>query len=290
MQPVEKIGVESLRRSTRIPKEVAILLIGSDAQGKDFMEQTKTVVLSRHGAGVVSMHKLSVEQEMTMVDSARDKETVIRVVGQIGVEDGSYTYGVAFLDPDIDFWDEFPSGTDTETSTCRLVLQCCFCGRHEVIDPGALESDVYAIHGGIVRHCKPCNSSTLWKQTFVEVPDESPVPEAVPASSEPSPAPFKNRRQHVRTKVSFTASVRGEDSSGDIVLCENVSRGGLCFKSTRRYCKTASIEVAAPYSPGSAHIPVPAKIVYVQELPEEKMFRYGVQYVQRTKGPGPNHC
>ncbi len=290
MQNGEKIGLENLRRSTRIPKEVAILLIGSDAQGKDFMEQTKTVVLSRHGAGVVSMHKLSVEQEMTMVDSARDKEAVIRVVGQIGVEDDSYTYGVAFLDPDIDFWGEFPSGTDTETSACRLKLQCCFCGRHEVIDPGALESDVYAIHGGIVRHCKPCNTSTLWKQTFVEVPDESPVPEAIPASSEPSPAPFKNRRQHVRTKVSFTASVRDEDFGGDIVLCENVSRGGLCFKSTRRYYKTASIEVAAPYSPGSVHIPVPAQIVYVQELPEEKMFRYGVQYVQRTKVPGPNHC
>jgi hypothetical protein len=84
--------------------------------------------------------------------------------------------------------------------------------------------------------------------------------------------------------------VGNEGFDRDIVLCENVSRGGLCFKSTLRYSETASIEVAAPYSPGSAHIPVPAQIVYVQELPGEKLFRYGVQYVQRTKGPGPKHC
>ncbi len=291
LQTVEKLGVEGLRRSSRIPKEVAILLIGSDAQGKDFMEHTKTVVVSRHGAGILSMRKLAVEQEMTMVDVGRDKETAIRVVGQIGVEGDSYTYGVAFLEPDIDFWDVvFPSAADAETSAPRMVLQCSFCDRREVIDPDALESDVYAIHDGIVRHCKRCNSSTLWKQASGEIPDESPVPEVVPASSEPSPAPFKNRRQHVRTKVSFTASVRNDGFCEDIVLCENVSRGGLCFKSNRRYYEAAGIEVAAPYSPGSARIPVPAQIVYVQELPEEKMFRYGVQYPQRTKGPGPNHC
>jgi hypothetical protein len=172
LQPVDKLGAEGLRRSGRLRKEVTILLIGSDARGKDFMEQTKTVILSRHGAGIVSMHKLAVEQEMTMVDCARDKETVIRVVGQIGAEDDSYTYytyGVAFLDPDIDFWDvEFPSAIGAETSAPRMVLQCSFCGRREFIDPGALESDIYAVHDGIVRHCRRCNSSTLWKQTSVQ--------------------------------------------------------------------------------------------------------------------------
>jgi PilZ domain-containing protein len=291
LQPVEKLGAEGLRRSSRIPKEVAILLIGSDAQGKTFMEQTKTVVLSRHGAGIISVHKLAVEQEMTMVHVARDKEVAIRVVGQIGAEDGSYTYGVAFLDPDIDFWDvPLSPAADSEVSAPRMILQCSFCGRRELIDPGALESDVYAIHDGIVRNCKLCNSSTLWKKSMGEVPVESSASEAALASAEPSPAPFKNRRQHVRTKVSFTALVRNEGFGGDIVLCENVSRGGLCFKSTQRYCETASIEVAAPYSPGSAHISVPAEIVYVQELPGEKMFRYGVQYIQRTKDPGRSHC
>ena len=292
LQPVEKLAAEGLRRSGRIPKEVAILLIGCDTQGREFMEQTRTVVLSRHGAGIVSKYKLGVEQELIVVHQESHRETEIRVVGQIGSEDCSYTYGVAFLDPDIDFWGiPFPSATDAGTSELRMVLQCSICGRCEVIDSGALESDIYAIHDGLLRDCNRCKRSTLWKRASEEVPDNSAVSEAAAVSAElaplpdllPSPAPFKNRRQHVRTRVSFTASVRDGGLGDDLVLCENVSRGGVCFKSSRRYCETAVIEIAAPYSPGSPCILVPAQIVYVQELPEEKMFRYGVQYLHRPE-------
>jgi len=42
------------RRSGRIAKELPIVLLGTDTAGKVFAEETKTVVLSRHGAGVVS--------------------------------------------------------------------------------------------------------------------------------------------------------------------------------------------------------------------------------------------
>ena len=286
MQPVNKLTTQDLRRSDRVPKEISIFLIGWDAQGVEFMEQTKTVVLSRHGAGIVSTHKLAAEQELIIVYQERNKETEIRVVGQIGSEDNSYTYGVAFLDPDVDFWGiEFPSPSRAEISARRKILECSICGRREIADLGALESDVYAIDDSILRSCNRCNGLTLWKQSSGEIPDESAVPEPTPPSAEmaPSIAPFKNRRKHVRTKVSFSASVRSYGFDDDMVLCENVSRGGLCFKSNRRYYETARIEVAAPFSPGSPCILVPAQIVYVQELPEEKAFRYGIQYLTLRK-------
>lgn len=294
LQPVNKLTTQESRRSDRVSKEIGILLVGWDAQGVDFMEQTKAVVLSRHGAGIVSTHKLAAEQELIVVHQESNKETEIRVIGQIGCEGDSYTYGVAFLDPAVDFWGvEFPCASQVEILARRKVLQCSVCGHREVADLGALESDIYAIHDGILRSCERCSGSTLWKESAGEVPDESAAPEALsvspaaapPPEPSPSPAPFKNRRQHVRTKVSFTASVRNHSSDDDIVLCENVSRGGLCFKSGRRYYETAGIEVAAPYSPGLPRIPVPALIVYVQELPLEKMFRYGVQYLHLAKEP-----
>lgn len=96
MQAVEKPGAKAVRRSARMPKEVAILLIGSDTRGREFVEQTKTVLLSRHGAGIVSMHKLAVEQELIVILEECKREAEIRVVGEIGSEDGFYTYGVAF--------------------------------------------------------------------------------------------------------------------------------------------------------------------------------------------------
>ncbi len=73
---------EGMRRSGRIPKEIAILLVGSDLEGKVFSEQTKTVVLSRHGAGIVSQYKLVPEQELILRRLDTNSETEIRIVGQ----------------------------------------------------------------------------------------------------------------------------------------------------------------------------------------------------------------
>lgn len=292
MQDINTPATQGLRRSDRIAKEVGILLIGWDAQGRQFMEQTKTVVLSRHGAGMVSTHKLAAEQELTIVHQESKKETEIRVVGQMGCEGDSYTYGVAFLDPAVDFWGvEFPTASHVEILARRKLLQCVVCGLPEGVDLGTLDSDIYLIHDGILRSCKRCGGLTLWKESAGDLPEESAVPKVMPVSNEPvrppdltpPPSPFKNRRQHVRIKVSFTASVSDAVSDDEIVFCENVSRGGLCFKSSRRYYETAGIEVAAPYSPGSPRIPVSAQIVHVQELPLEKMFRYGVKYLHLNK-------
>lgn len=288
MQAVEKPGAKEVRRSPRMPKEVAILLIGSDARGKDFVEKTKTVVLSRHGAGIVSTHKLGVEQELIVIQEECKREAEIRVVGEIGSEDGFYTYGVAFLDHDIDFWGiQFDSPADAGASESRMALQCTMCGRREAINPDALESDIYAIHDGLLRDCKQCHRSTLWKQSSGDVPGNLDMAEAVAVSAElaPPPEPLappkapENRRKHTRVRVNFNGLVRNHSLEEDVVVCENISRGGLCFKSSRSYQKTAAIEVAAPYAPGSPDIPVSARIVYVQELPEQKMFRYGVQYL-----------
>ncbi len=291
MQMIENPSAKALRRSVRIPKEVPILLIGSDTRGREFVEQTKTVVLSRHGAGIVSMHKLSVEQELIVIQEQCKREAEIRVVGEIGSEDGLYTYGVTFLNPDIDFWGiEFRSATEACTSNPSMALQCNICGRRELIDLDGMESDICAIHDGLLRDCKHCHRSTLWKRTCTEVPDNIATPETV-VTAEPAPplehtpldAASKNRRKHMRIKVNFTGCVRNDGLEKDIVVCENISRGGLCFKSSRCYHKTAAIEVAAPYTPGSPDILVSARIVYVQELPEEKMFRYGAQYLHPGK-------
>jgi len=292
MQVIEKPGPKAVRRSARIPKEVAILLIGSDARGREFVEQTKTFVLSRHGAGIVSVHKLGVEQELIVIQQECNREAEIRVVGRIGSEDGLHTYGVAFLDPDIDFWGvEFGSPTDAGASEPCMVLQCNMCGRREAISPDALESEIYAVHDGLLRDCKQCHRSTLWKRTSREVPGNLDMPEAVAVSAEltpplepiPPPAASRNRRKHMRINVNFAGRVSNHGFEDDIVVCENISLGGLCFKSSRFYQKTTAIEVAAPYAHGSPDIPVSARIVYVTELPEEKMFRYGAQYLHPAK-------
>jgi hypothetical protein len=354
---------DGTRRSGRIPQQIAISLFGSDIEGRVFSEQTKTVVLSRHGAGVVSAYKLSAEQELVIRSDASHQEVEARVVGQIGSDGDLYIYGVAFLDHDINFWDiDFPDLSETEKLASKTLLECSSCQSREMADHSDLAFDVLAVNASIMRYCSKCGSSTLWKQpapgsapsakpeapnragspgvadSFVAsgrpgtvalkertssfagaawmetgawVPEHIPesvdagvpvnrnagilpagdVTEAAKAGS-PQPAPSgagvalkdrENRRKHVRTRVSFKACVRRPGSADDVVACEDMSRGGLRFKSNRKYFEKTLIDVAVPYSPGEQAIFVPAQIAYVQELPEQKMYRCGVTYLRGSR-------
>jgi hypothetical protein len=293
---------EGVRRSSRIPREIAILLVGSDMEGKMFSEQTKTVLLSRHGAGIVSQYALYAEQELILRRLDTNKEAEIRVVGQLGADGGMYTYGVAFLKPEMDLWGiKFQGMTDSEKVASRVLLQCSSCKTRETVEQIDLESDVYLVNEGIVRSCKNCGTSTFWKRATDEESGEPVAVETAPpleveekevpvevlagAASEPAPAPkssgrAENRRKHVRTKVSFKACVRSYAFGDDIVACEDISRGGLRFKSRKAYVVKTDIEVAAPYSPGTQSIFVRAQIVHVVELKQERRYRCGVCYAK----------
>jgi hypothetical protein len=387
-----------VRSSGRIPKEIPILLIGSDLNGKVFSEPTTTVLLSLHGAGILSRHKLSPEQELILRWPERNKEAEIRVVGHLGEQSGRHTYGVAFFDQDLNFWEiDFPPVTEFEKQLGLISLVCGSCGALEKIDDTSVEADVCATNDSVLRSCKRCGAATLWKPAsgapaqrpvdnstpqqpspaasaqlpLFSAPAAPPPPPApappsnynpAPASSliappvppEPQPsfyaqsrgispdpssssnfhasrpdsradaiaasadvvgarsdpvgarpgdageppaavlimsgptaekpsAPRANRRKHPRVKVSYSACVRLPGRADDIVQCEDMSKGGLRFKSRQRYHAQTLIEVAVPYQPGQPAIFVPAQIVFAEELPEQRLFRCGVEYSKPTK-------
>jgi hypothetical protein len=154
-----------MRRSGRLLKSVQILLIGSDADGRVFTEATHTVVLSLHGAGIISNHKLLAEQELILRSVETNRETEVRVVGEIGSEDGHHTYGVAFLDDDLDFWQlDFPPPPSPTERPLELILECGSCGESVTLLNNDYEFDVCAIHGGLVRYCTDCGFATVWKR------------------------------------------------------------------------------------------------------------------------------
>jgi hypothetical protein len=294
---VRAMSSEKMRRSSRIPKQIPILLVGSDMEGKVFSEQAKTVLLSRHGAGIVSEYKLSAEQELILRSLETNQEAEVRVVGQLGSVGGSHTYGVAFLDQNIDFWGiEFPPLSQSEKEANRVLLQCASCKAREMVEQSDLESDVYMVNEGIVRFCKQCGSSTVWKRAdeaaegepaLQQIEEEAELPEPSATESIDSPADLQpalrgvNRRKHLRTSVNFKACIRSFGHGDDIVTCEDISRGGLRFKTRKHYAVKAEIEVASPYTPGSLNIFVRGQIVHIEEVPGGKYFRCGVAYSKK---------
>ncbi|HXR34241.1 MAG TPA: PilZ domain-containing protein [Verrucomicrobiae bacterium] len=307
------------RRSGRISKQVPILLIGSDSDGRVFSEVTKTVVISFHGAGIVSANKLIAEQELHIRSMVTNRETAARVVGEIAENEGVYTYGVAFLDESVDFWEvEFPPPPQPGERPLVLALECSSCRATISVQNGDFEFDVCAIHGGLVRYCDNCGMATVWKQTrhlpslrpFVTAfsPAAKPQPanasvallDPLPARSDPrplpaprpvvppAPAPLLERRLRVRAKVNYFACVRSEAFGDDIVVCIDMSRGGMSFKTKNFYLVNITVTIAVPFSPESPKAPaifVPARIASVSDFPNGKLYRCGVEFLITTQSP-----
>lgn len=304
------------RRSGRISRRIPITLLGSDTSGRVFSEETVTLVLSRHGAGVLSRHKLAPDETLSLRLPGTSREVEVRLVGHLGQQGDGYVYGLSFRDPDIDFWGiDFPPAPVLPEDFANPQLECELCGVRQTVEHGDIEEDVYAVNERVLRFCERCGLTTSWKRatrgsineplvealpdpTRIEVPE--PVREAVPvlaggaehAAPEPtmsstalaSPEPpgrRANRRKHVRTKVSFLACVRFRGSD-DVVECDNVSKGGVCFRSRRNYPKNEPIEIAAPYSVGEQPIFGNAEIRRIDELPCG-LFRYGAEYIKASK-------
>jgi len=92
------------RRSDRVQLELRIQLAGVDAAGRNFAEQTRTLVVSRHGAKVVSARVLLPQQALTLRCYRTGLETLARVVGQIGQEGEHTCYGLGIADSQVNVW------------------------------------------------------------------------------------------------------------------------------------------------------------------------------------------
>jgi len=307
--PANSSGTQKVRRSGRISLAVPILIIGNDAEGRVFSEETHTVVLSRHGAGIVSKEKLMAEQELVLRVMATSREAEVRVVGEIAQQGSMHTYGVAFLDEKLDFWQmEFPPAPARDERPEVLALECGGCKEVVELVNGDFEYDICAIHGGLARFCSRCGLLTVWRQTS-EVMRTGPRVGAGARTMEAAKAPMAvaeeergaanekgpelqtvaegmartERRRRTRAKVNFLACVRSAEFGEEVVKCIDMSRGGVGFRSKNCYTKGMQVRIAVPFSPEEKEAPamfVRARIANAREMEGEGMWRCGVEFLK----------
>lgn len=192
------------RRSGRIAKELPILLLGTDTAGKVFAEETKTVVLSRHGAGVVSRYRFAPDEVLTLRLAGSPKEAEVRLVGQIGGEPGRYVHGLAFVDPDLEFWPmEFPPPEAFGPAQPQLTFECGSCHSRQLVEHSEIEEDVYSVNRNVLRFCPACGTSTPWIKARAEAAPAEAT-QAQPVSTG-SPDPHRVPRPRPSNGESLTS-------------------------------------------------------------------------------------
>lgn len=260
--------------------QLPIEVIGSDLEGRQFIERSLTLTIQRGGATLLLTNKLAPGSEVVVHNLGTGEEALAYVVGQIRKEQDAHVYALAFLDPSVNLWHfQFPAAG----STTEVLLECKSCHALSQHFLSEIEKEVFTARGDLTFPCEVCGSSTVWKRAIgkaIQKP-QNKTPQQAPIPPMPPP-PVEERRMHRRTVMKAAACVRTSGME-EIVTCEDISRGGFRFISQNEYPKGTVIEAAVPYTQSSTNIFSPVCIVFSSKLPDGR-YRQGVAYVKKS-GP-----
>ncbi len=265
--------------------KVPIEVFGTDLDGQQFIEQSRTLSVTRDGAIIPLTNKLAPESELIVRNPATKQEAVALVVDPVRDEIHVRVYGIAFVDKSVNLWQiEFAEMHSKKT----IVMECSRCHEVHAVSLGDIEREILESKQSLMRHCQCSNSATLWKRTDRTVTEPTVAAEEQADRKRPSPAPDKlaarggaERRRQKRTPMKASAYIRRYGAQ-EIVECEDVSRGGFRFKSRQAYPVGSMIQAAVLYTKSSGDLFVAGRIAYQQKL-DGGFYRHGVAYVESAK-------
>jgi len=267
--------------------ELEIEVFGADLDGRQFIEQTRTLTITRDGATIPLSNKLAPESELIVRNPATNQEAVAHVLDLAHDQNCVHVYGIAFADPSANLWQvEFPEIQARKP----IVMECSRCHSVDAALLSEIELKIFEMKQALMRHCESCNSSTTWKRTnrtvTVQRVTERKVSDGrreISPIEEPTSSASLGRRKEKRAAMKVAACIR-DNRREEVVECEDVSRGGFRFKSREIYPAGMPIEAAVPFVKNSINIFVAARIAYHQGL-SEGFYRHGVAYLKSAKKP-----
>ena len=285
--------IEGLRQSDRVSFRMPVEASWVTPSGQTTSQTAETMLVSRNGGVLRMAEKLDVGQELHLRRALENdlwKNGRARVVAEIDQDPPNhFIYAIHLLDPRSDFWDiDFPSPHKGEEALAhepfveadpavlaRLLMECSFCQRREVVYLNEIQLKSFEIRKCVARHCKICDSPSIWIESVSELKD--PDPGAPASSADDRVIPRRNR---TRIKARILACIRKRGFQEEIAVCEDLSKGGISFRSRNQYPQGTRVEVAVPFTPGTGAIFVPIRIVFSQPIPAAGLFRHGAAYIK----------
>ncbi len=275
--------IPARRQSDRIHYAYHLRITGTSARGAQFDETGRTEVITRDGGLIITALSLPNGAVVRLTRGIKSVEA--RVIGQVGLREDEYLYGMQFVEtPASPFWEvNFPALT-TDESVGKVVLQCSRCSRQEVLHISEVEMIVFETMKVIPRQCPKCGIETLWMEPVI-LGDGALLNGSAAFEVDVKQA-FRRRdindRKHARLQMrNAKACLRRPNGEMDVVNVVNLSRGGIAFMSTVDYVPGTQVEVAVPFTEGGANVFTPAKIVRVRCRPTADFpGEFGLEYIK----------
>src|SRR6266404_83199 len=235
---------DGLRQSDRVSFRMPLEASWVTPDGRTQTATAETLLVSRNGGVIRLTEKLAMGQDLHLrrnLEGDMWKSARARVVAEIDQDPPNhFLYAIHLVDPRSEFWDiEFPALHKSEEALARLLMECSFCQRREVVYLNELQLKSFEIRKCVARHCRICDSPSIWIEAQSDTKQEGFTPKPVPIEERVNPHRKKNR-----VKARVLACIRRRGFQEEVAVCEDLSKGGLSFRSRNQYPEGTRAEVA----------------------------------------------
>lgn len=239
-------------------------------------------MISRYVGVLRLTEKIPAGQQITLRrriydDVWKSKRGRVRV--EIDTDSDGFLYALRFPEPSSDFCNVENSPSErTEHALGRLLMECSVCHLPEVVALNPVDLRSFEERRCIARVCNLCSAPSIW----IEAQPETQLRQMEHVDTELEKQ-FLPARTDPRIKSRLVACIRhgGRDEEA---VCENLSEGGVSFRSRTQYAEGSRVEIAVPFRPGITAIFVPGRIVFSLPVRGAGLFRHGVAYENRVAG------
>src|SRR5882724_11957517 len=226
----EVIRSEGLRQSDRVVFRMPVEASWIASGGIAAKQVAQTLLVSRNGGVLKLTERLSAGQELTLkrqCEGDEHKTARARVMAEIDHDADGFICAIHILEPRVDFWDiDFPAPHKGEEALARLLMECSFCQRREVAYLNELQLKSFEVRKCVARVCKHCEAPSIWIESQSELRPVESGPDRPSVEERVIP-----RRNRTRVKARVLACIRRRGFQEEIVVCEDLSKGGVSFRS-----------------------------------------------------------
>jgi PilZ domain len=156
-------------------------------------------------------------------------------------------------------------------------MECSVCHLPEVVSLNAVDLKSFEERRCIARICNLCSAPSIW----IEARPETQSTQTERGETEEQ---FLPARTDPRIKSRLVACIRHRGHDEEVV-CENLSEGGVSFRSRTQYAEGSQVEIAVPFRPGTRAIFVRGRIVFSLPVRSAGLFRHGAAISRTCRKP-----